>query len=94
MGMIRLVAFCGIEVGWWGQKEWRELMEKLQYKSLRRCTGAAWGARREMVRKVAFVEDVVKFMKASYSSFLVRTMCASVHSRVTEDYCSLAEGGR
>ena len=42
-GMIGSVASWGIEVGWRGQREWREEMESLQYAALRKCTGAVMG---------------------------------------------------
>ena len=64
-GMIRSVASWGIEVGLRGQREWRVEMEKLQYAGLRKCTGAVVGARREYVRKVAAVEGVEMFARAS-----------------------------
>ena len=56
--MVRSVASWGVEVEWRGQQEWREMMEKLQYAALRKCTGAVTGARKEYVRKVAAVEGV------------------------------------
>ena len=48
-GMVRSVASWGIEVGWRGQREWREMMERVQYAALRKCTGAVVVARREYV---------------------------------------------
>ena len=73
-GMIRSVAAWGIQVGWRGQREWRVAMEKLQYAALRKCTGAVVGARKEYVRKVAAVESVEIFARASAGRFLARTM--------------------
>ena len=69
--MIRSVAAWGIEVGWRGQGEWRVAMVKLQYAALRKCTGAVVGARKKYVRKVAAVERVEMFARASAGRFLV-----------------------
>ena len=74
-GMVRSVASWGIEVGWRGQREWRVMMEKLQYATLRKCTGAVVGARKEFVRKIAAVEGVETFARAAAGRFLARTMC-------------------
>ena len=49
MGMIRSVASWGVEVGWMGQKEWREEMESLQYAALRKCIGAVLRSRKLLV---------------------------------------------
>ena len=49
-------------------------MEKLQYAALRKCTGAVVGARKEYVRKVAAVESVEMYARASAGRFLARTM--------------------
>lgn len=48
-GMIRSVASWGLELGWRGQRDWRTIMEKLQYTALRTCTWAVSGARNEAV---------------------------------------------
>ena len=64
MGMIQSVASWGLGVGWRELREWRELMEKLQYAALRKCTGAVVGARKESVRKVAALESVEVFGRA------------------------------
>ena len=74
-GMVRSVTSWGVEVGWRGQREWRVMMEKLQYAALRKCTGAIVGARREYVRKIAAVEGVETFARAAAGRFLARTMC-------------------
>lgn len=73
--MIRSVASWGIVVGWRVQREWRVEMEKLQYAVLRNCTGTVVGARREYVRKVAVVESVEMFARASGGRFLACKMC-------------------
>ena len=84
-GMVRSVASWGIEVGWRGQREWRELMEKLQYAALRKCTGAVVGARKEYVRKIAAVEGVETFARAAAGRFLARTMCDPCRAGVAEN---------
>ena len=82
--IIRSVALWGIEVGWRGQKEWREEMEKLQYAALRKCTGAVAGARMEYVQKVAAVESIEMFVRASSGHFMARTMCNPSRAGVGE----------
>ena len=84
-GMVRSVASWGIEVGWRGQREWRVMMEKLQYAAHRKCTGAVVGARREYVRKVAAVEGVETFARAAAGRFRARTMCDPVRAGVAEN---------
>ena len=83
-GMVRSVASWGIEVGWRGQREWREMMEKLQYAALWKCSGAVVGARKEFVRKMAAVEGVEKFVRAAVGRFLARTMCDPIRAGVAE----------
>ena len=46
----------------------------LQYQSLRRCTGAVLGSRRDKVDKIAAVESVGTFMSAAQARFLSRSM--------------------
>ena len=75
MRMVRSVASWGLEVEWRVQREWREIMEKLQYAAFRKCTGAVVGARKELVRNVAAVESLEMFARASVGRFLVRTIC-------------------
>ena len=84
MGMIRSVALWGIEVGWRGQREWRVEMEKLHYVTLRKCTRAVVGARKEYVRKVVVVESVEIFARATAGRFLARTMCNLSRAGVAE----------
>ena len=74
-GMIRSVAAWGMEVGWRGQREWREEIERLQYAALRKCTGAVVGARKEYVRKVVAEESIEMYARASAGCFLARMMC-------------------
>lgn len=50
-------------------------MKKLQYAAVGKCTGVVVGARKEYVRKVAAVEDVEMFARASAGRFLARTIC-------------------
>ena len=83
-GMVRSVASWGIEVVWRGQREWHEMMEKLQYAALRKCTGAVVGARKEYVRKMAAVEGVETFACAAAGRFLARTMCDPIRAGVAE----------
>ena len=54
-----------MDVGWSGQREWRVKIETLQYAALRKCTVAVVGARKEYVQKVAAVESVKMFARAS-----------------------------
>ena len=49
-------------------------MAKLQYQSLRRCTGAILGSRRDKVDKIAAGESVGTFMSAAQARFLSRSM--------------------
>ena len=74
MGMIRAVTAWGVEIGWRGQKEGREMMEKLQYQALRKCTGAVVGAEKVLVRQIAAVEDVETFAEAAQGRFLARAI--------------------
>ena len=46
MGMIHSVMSWAFQAGLRGQRKWREMMEKLQYTSLRKCMGAVVGARK------------------------------------------------
>ena len=80
--MVRSVASWGIEVGWRGQREWREEIELLQYSALRKCTGAVKGSRRTVVRGVPAVEDVETFARPAAGRFLPRTLCDPVHAGV------------
>ena len=57
-GMVRGVASWRVEVGWRGFKEWRGLMERLQYDALRKCNRGERGARMETIGENAAVEDV------------------------------------
>ena len=73
-GMIRAVAAWGVEIGWRGQREWREMMGKLQYQALRKCTGAVVGAEKVLVRQIAAVEDMETFAEAAQGRFLARAI--------------------
>ena len=83
-GMIRSDSAWEIEVGWSGQREWRVEMEKLQYAALRKCTGAVVGTRKEYVHKIAAVESVEMFARASAGRFLARTMCNPSRAGIAE----------
>ena len=54
-GMVRAFASWGVEIGWRGQREWRRLMEKLQYQALRKCIGAVVGAEKDLVHQIVAV---------------------------------------
>ena len=82
MGMFRSVASWGVEVGWRGQREWREEMESLQYVALRKCTGVVLGSRKSLVQGVVAVEDVETFAKAAAGRFLALTMCDPIRAGV------------
>ena len=92
MGMIQSVASWGLGVGWRELREWRELMEKLQYAALRKCTGAVVGARKESVRKVAALESVEMFACTSAGRFLARSMCDPGRAGVAVDVDSAVKG--
>jgi len=57
-GMIRAVALWGAELGWRGQKDWEEEMEKLQYQCLKKCVNATHSSRRELVSQRAGVKSL------------------------------------
>lgn len=59
-------------------------MEKLQYAAVGKCTGVVVGARKEYVRKVAAVEEVEMFARASAGPFLARTLCNPSRAGVAE----------
>ena len=74
----------GVEIGWRGQKEWRLMMEKLQYRALRKCTGAVVGAERKLVQQIAAVEDVETFAEAACSRFLARAISDPMRAGVPD----------
>ena len=80
MGMICSIASWGVEVGWRGQREWRDEIGSLQYAALRKCT-AVLRSRRTLVRGVAAVQDVETFAMAA-GWFLTQTMCDPVRAGV------------
>ena len=47
-----------LEIDWWGQLVWREMMHILNYGAFQKCLGAVAGARRESSSKIAAVESV------------------------------------
>ena len=75
-----------------GQREWRVMMEKLQYAALRKCAGAVVGARKEYVRKVAAVEGVETFVPTAAGRFLARTLCDPVRVGVAENGDVVTQG--
>ena len=90
--MVWSVASWGLDVAWRGQREWRGLMEKLQYAALRKCMGAVVGARKESVWKVAVVESVEMFGRALVGRFLARLMYDPSRAGVAVDFDSAVEG--
>ena len=73
--MVRAVASWGVEVGWRGQKEWRQEMTLLQNAAMRKALGAVKGSSGKKVNAIAAVEDVETFAKAATGRFLARTLC-------------------
>lgn len=84
-GMIRTVASWGLEVEWCEQREWRKMMEKVQYATVRKCTGEVVGATTESVQKVAIVESKEVFARAMAGRFLAQSMCDSRRAGVAEN---------
>ena len=73
-GMVRAIATWGAEIGWRGQVEWKEAMRRLQYTTLRKCTRAVMGARKESVDKIAAVESVETFLTSMQDRFVARAI--------------------
>ena len=73
--MVRAVASWGVEIGWRGQKEWRQEMTLLQNAAMRKALGAVKGSSGRKVNAIAAVEDVKTFAKAATGRFLSRTLC-------------------
>ena len=74
-GMVRAVASWGVEIGWRGQKEWRQEMTLLQNAGMRKTLGAVKGSFGRKASAIAAVEDVEIFAKAATGRFLARTLC-------------------
>ena len=74
-GMVRAVASWGVEIGWRGQKEWRQEMTLLQNAAMRKALGAVRGSSGRKANAIAAVEDVETFAKAATGRFLARTRC-------------------
>ena len=74
MGMVRVVALWGAELGWRGQKDWKRELERLQYQALRKCTGAVLGANRQKVNVIAAVEDVETILQATQTRYMAKCM--------------------
>ena len=74
-GMVRAVASWGVEIGWRGQKEWRQGMTLLQNAAMRKALGAVKGSSGRKASAIAAVEDVETFAKAATGRFLARTLC-------------------
>jgi len=73
-GMIRAVALWGAELGWRGQKDWEEEMEKLQYQCLKKCVNATHGSRRELVSQIAGVESPRMALDAAQARVMAKMM--------------------
>ena len=74
-GMVRAVASWGVEIGWPGQKEWRQEMTLLQNAAMWKALGAVKGSSGRKANAIAAVEDVETFAKAATGRFLARTLC-------------------
>ena len=73
--MVRAVASWGVEIGWRGQKEWRQEMTLLQNAAMRKALGAVKGSSWRKANAIAAVEGVETFAKAVTGRFLARTLC-------------------
>ena len=73
-GMVWTIATWGAEIGCRGQAEWRDVMRKLQYMALRKCTGAVISARTESVSKIAAVESVETTLSTMQDCFIARAI--------------------
>ena len=73
--MVRAVASWGVEIGWRGQKEWRQEMTLLQNAAMRKALGAVKGSSGKKANAIVAVEDVETFAKAATGRFLARTLC-------------------
>ena len=74
-GMVCAVASWGVEIGWWGQKEWRHEMTLLQNAAMRKTLGAVTGSSGRKANAIAAVEDVETFARAAAGRFLACTLC-------------------
>ena len=74
-GMVCAVASWGVEIGWRGQKEWRQEMTLLQNVAMRKTLGVVNGSSGKKTNAIAAVEDVETFAKAATGRFLARTLC-------------------
>ena len=74
-GMVRAVASWGVEIGWRGQKEWRQEMTLLKNAAMRKVLGAVKGSSGRKANAIAVVEDVETFAKAATGRFLSCTLC-------------------
>ena len=74
-GMIRAVASWGVEIGWQGQKEWRQEITLLRNAAMRKTLGAVKGTSRKKANAIAAVEDVETFANAATGRFLARALC-------------------
>ena len=74
-GMVRAVASWGVEIGWRGQKEWRQEMTLPQNAAMRKALGAVKGSSGRKANAIVVVEDVETFAKAATGRFIARTLC-------------------
>ena len=72
--MVRAVASSGVEIGWRGQKEWRQEMTLLQNAAMQKALGAVKGSSGRKANAIVAVEDVETFAKAATGRFLSHTL--------------------
>ena len=92
-GMVRAVASWSVEIGWWGQKEWRKEMSLLQNAAMQKTLGVVKGTSGRKANAIAAVEDVQTFAKAAASRFLALTMCDPVTGGIRQVDETLAAAG-
>ena len=92
-GMVQAMASWGIEVGWWGQKEWKREMTLLQNAAIRKTLGVVKGSSGSKANAIAAVEDVETFRRAASGRFLAPTLCDSLRAGIGQVDEDLAEMG-
>ena len=73
-GMVCPIASWGVEIGWWGQREWRQQMTLLQNAAMWKSLGPGKGISGRKANATAAVEDVETFAIAAARRFLPRTL--------------------
>lgn len=51
------LSLWGAELGWRGQWDWEEELEKLQYQALKKCVNATHGSKRELINQIGGAES-------------------------------------